>query len=293
MSPGDELYQAILARTSVRRYNSQPLDSQALAGVQAIISGVQPLVQGNQYHVLAGDVEPGEDMVALLGAYGRILSPPHYLVPYITGENHLVTDLGYCAEQIAVRLALAGIGSCYVGCISNEERVAARFGLPDGVRIGAMLVYGTPSGATLGRLVNRLTRTAAGATSKMAADRLFHADSFDQPAAPPAFLAPLIEAARRAPSAVNAQPWRFLWHREALYLFVTARNRRYGTAQQEYRLYDGGICMANISLAMEALGVAGAWTMLDPGQGGGIPEHPADLEPLARLDLGAPDLVEG
>jgi hypothetical protein len=77
-----------------------------------------------------------------------------------------------------------------------------------------------------------------------------------------------------------------LWRDGVLHLFVTARNRRYGDSQREYRLYDGGICMANISLALEALGMAGTWEVLGPEYSIGPPEQPDDLEPLARLVLG-------
>ena len=114
-------------------------------------------------------------------------------------------------------------------------------------------------------------------------ERLFFQDAFDNPAAPPAEISPLIEAARAAPSGVNAQPWRFLWRNGRLYLFVTRNNPKYMRAgSQEYGLHDGGICMANIMLAMEALGMAGRWVMFERMEPD-IPAHPADLHPLATL----------
>jgi nitroreductase len=284
-----QLYQAIMARTSVRRYDREPLTEEKLAAVRDIAAAVRPLVAENEFAVLAQDVQPGEDLVATFGGYGRIISPPHYLVPSITGDRHLLVDAGYRAQQIAVRLVLEEIGTCYVGCIRQDEQLTDRFGLPQGARIGAFLIYGTPSEALGGRLANRLIRSAAGANNKMAAERLFFVDSFDNPCSPPEDLASLIEAGRNAASAANAQPWRFLWQDGILHYFVTAQNRRYGESQSEYRFYDGGICMANVSLALEALGMVGMWQMVDGPQadpGDEIPEHPADLEPLARLVLG-------
>ena len=55
-------------------------------------------------------------------------------------------------------------------------------------------------------------------------------------------------------------------------------------ASADYRLYDGGICMSNVALALEALGWEGQWQMLD-GDEDDLPEHPPDLQPLAVLDL--------
>jgi nitroreductase len=283
----NSVYQAIVARRSVRRYEGTPLDPATLTLVREIIAGVKPLVPENHFDVLMKDVAPGEDLVSRLGGYGRLVTPPHYLVPYIVGERHPLTDLGHRVEQIAVRLAMLGIGTCYIGSLGREAAVRERFALPEGARIGAFLLFGRPSTALGGRTFNAAMRRMIGATNKLPAERIFFRETFDAPTTPPPDLAPLIEAARNAPSAVNAQPWRLLWRDGQLYLFVTRRNRRYGEAGgQLYRLYDGGICMGNVTLALEALGIAGHW-VLPEGDGAepDIPPHPVDLEPLARLIL--------
>jgi nitroreductase len=290
METKGDLYQAILTRRSVRRYEARRLDAETLAQAQEIASGVKPLVPGNRFEVLMRDVAPGEDLVQTMGGYGRLVSPPHYFVPYAVGERHVLTDLGYRVEQIVVRLTALGIGTCYVGSVGREEAVRALFELPDAARIGAFLSFGYPATGLGGRAVNAMARRAAGATNKLPVERIFFHEAFDQPATPPKELAPLVEAARLAPSAGNAQPWRLLWRdgtlppRGTLYLFVQ-RKGRYSTGELgAYRFYDGGICMGNMALALEALGMAGHWE-LPAGAEPGWPHHPADLEPLAKLVL--------
>jgi nitroreductase len=283
VTAGEELYQAILERRSVRRYDSEPLDPGTMDQVEEIISRVRPLIAENRFTALRREVTAGENLVASLGAYGRIVSPPHYLVPYIEGEGHQLADFGYRVEQIAVRMSALGLGSCFVGSLGREPQVRARFGLPEKARVAAFLIFGRPSRSLGGRTVNAAMRRATGATNKLPAERLFFDGDFDIPAAPPPELAPLMEAARSAPSAVDAQPWRFLWRDGQLHLFVKRRNRRYGGGiGQEYRLHDGGVCMANVSLALEALGRSGEWTLHDPAAKD-APPHPAHLEPLATL----------
>jgi nitroreductase len=280
MGTTNELYHAILARRSVRRYAAQTLSAETLAQVQAVLSRVVPLVSGNDFQVLERDVAEGEDLAQAMGGYGRFVSPPHYLVPYVIGENHPLVDLGYRVQQIAVRLAELGIGSCYIGSLDREDRVRERYLLPGDARIGAFLIYGYPATGMGGRSVNALIRRAVGATNKLAAERLFFAESFDHPISPPKELYPLVEAARHAASAHNAQPWRFLWRENALYLYVRRDDRVYGRgASAEYRFYDGGICMANVSLALEALAQAGQWQLLTGTQVRSTP----DLQPLAKL----------
>lgn len=281
----DELYQAILMRRSVRRYDRTPLDEPTLAQVRAIVAGVRPLVPGNQFHALLRELPPGADPVRELGGYGRIVNPPHYLVPYVVGERHALTDLGCRAEQIAVRLAAMGIGSCFIGCLGREEAVRARFGLPEGARIAALLTFGRPARGAGGRTVNSLMRAAVGASKKRPIPSIFFAETFDRPALPPQPIAPLIEAARHAPSAVNAQPWRFLWHGGQLHLFVKRHNLSYGQgASAQYNLHDGGLCMGNVLLALEALGMEGHWVLYESHERE-LPPHPARLMPLARLCL--------
>jgi nitroreductase len=280
-----DLYQAILARRSVRRYESEPLDESTLARVREAVSEAKPLIVGNRFEVRMQDVSPGEDLVSTLGAYGRIVTPPHYLVPTITGGQYLLEDLGYRVEQIAVRLTALGVGTCYVGSLGREAGIRAQFGLPGEARIGAFLVFGLPSTALGGRLFNNLLRTGARATNKLSVERIFFQDTFDSPSVPPAEIAPLVEAARHAPSAVNAQPWRFLWRGKSLYLFVKRSNLKYGVGPTtEYRVYDGGIGMANVALALEALGMEGQWRMVAEDEAG-LPDHPASLQPVAVLAL--------
>ena len=280
-----DLYDAILARRSVRRYERVPLDDTSLSRVREIVAEVKPLVPANQFHALLRDAPPGTDLNQELGGYGRIVNPPHYLVPYVLGNEHLLEDAGYRVEQIAVGLASMGIGSCFIGALRRDAEVRSQYDLPQGARIGAFLVFGRPSGGLGGRAANRLLRVVSGADRKLSTSEIFFEGTFDNPSVPPERVAPLIEAARHAPSAVNAQPWRFLWAQEQMHLFVTRNNRRYGRGPQEhYCFHDGGAAMANASLAMEALGLNGRWSMLE-GPEPNIPKHPPDLSPIATLIL--------
>jgi nitroreductase len=292
MNEINDLYQAILARQSTRRFARETLDGATLSRVRQIVAQVRPLVSETRFEVQFHDVAEGQNLVEALGGYGRIVSPPHYLLPYGTGDTHLLADLGYRVEQIAVRLTAMGVGSCYVGALGREDAVRAEFDLPAEARIGAFLVYGYPTERLGGRALNALLRRAVGAATKQAADQLFFEGSFAAPSAPPEEVAPLIEAARSAPSAVNAQPWRFLWRDGALYVFVRRHNPRYGPGHGEYRLYDDGICLGNVQLALEALDRPGHWTLLND-ETPDLPEHPAELEPLARLSLAEQMCQEG
>jgi nitroreductase len=285
MQTGIGLYDAIHARHSVRRFDRQPLDDHAVAQVRQIISAVKPLVPKNEFQANLVDVPPRTDLARSLGGYGRFVNPPHYLVPSVLGRQHPLVDAGFRVEQISVHLAALGIGSCFIGALNREEEVRTLYNLPEGARIGAFLVLGWPSQGLGGRATNRLLRMVSGATEKFPPRDIFFNESFDNPVTPPQPVAPLIEAARHAPSAVNAQPWRFLWVDAKLFLFVTRNNRRYGTGTgEQYCFHDAGAAMANVALAMEALALSGRWRMVENTKPN-VPKHPPALSPIATLIL--------
>lgn len=280
-----DLYQAILNRRSVRRYYKARLDLKMYEHVRALLDEAQPLVPGNRWEPRLRNVDSSEDLAVALGGYGRLVTPPHLLVPALVGEDHVLVDLGYRTEQIAVWLTQLGIGTCFLSVITREAAVRTRFGLLADSHVAAVLLLGRPGETWGDRTFNSLLSSLAGANNKLLAELLFYNGDWSSPSAPPERMAPLIEAARHAPSAYNAQPWRFLWVGERLYLYCHTHLPKYGNGPTTRLVYhDAGTCMANISLAMQAMGQSGQWTLLDAATPG-LPSHPPELEPIAKLTL--------
>ena len=277
------LYQAILNRRSIRRYDKTPLDKETLAQVDHITDQARPLVEDNRCRVMRRDVVDGEDLTVAIGGYGHVVSPPHYLVPYIVGDTRPLVDLGYRMEQMAVRLARIGIGSCFIGTLERESNLRVRFRLPREAHTAAILLFGRPVQNLGGRAVNAVIRRATGGANRLPLEEIFFDTDFDHPAKPPAKLKKIVQAARQAPSALNTQPWRILWRDGALYLYVRRDHPNYEKEDPRYRYVDGGNCMANITLALEAVNLAGDWERYAPTLR--FPKPPASLEPLAKLML--------
>jgi nitroreductase len=281
-----DLYQAIINRHSVRRFRNIPLSQSTLANVDEIISQTTPLIPKNRFVVMRRDVLGGEDLIAAMGGYGRILKPPHFLMSYIVGDQYPLVDLGYRMEQIAIKMVQLGVSICFVGSLGRESDIRIRFRLLRDARTAAFLIFGYPADTMTGRTVNAILRKKQGPNTKLTSDRIFYNETFEQPQSPPDYLAQLIEAGRLAPSANNAQPWRFLWYDQHLYLYVRKDNPRYGNKlpHQQYRFFDAGTCMGNITLAMKALGITGDWTLLFEEEPF-LPQKTKALHPLAKLKL--------
>jgi nitroreductase len=282
-----DLYQAILNRRSIRRYEDRVLDAASMTNVHQIIEAVEPLVAENTFHVLH---RPGmlidRDFIRSMGAYGIVVSPPHALAPYALASRFPLVDLGYRVEQIVIGLTRLGLGSCYIGTMGREQTVRERLDLPPSARCGALLVFGHPATSVGGKALNRFIRSVPRGDARLPEDQVFFDGSFDNPSVAPGDLKSLIVAGQSAPSAINTQPWIFLWRDDVLHLFVKRQNPKYGRGRsQDYRLYDGGICLANLSLAMRALEIEGRWLLPDDPDYA-IPPHPQSLEALAALRLG-------
>ena len=272
------LAQAIQLRRSVRRYDRRDVPPCDLERIEARIKALEGLPGEGAFSSSLRSITA--DDLAAVGPYGRLLNSPYSVVPCMLGGERPLVSLGYRMERLALDLTQMGLGSCFVGALGSETRCCQRFGLPEGARIGALLIFGYSSPAAVGSALNRLVRRAAGAERRLAPEQIYHEQFWDHPAAPPSDLASVVEAARLAPSAKNAQPWRLLQRGDALHLYVTRVNRRYGTGSSlEYRFFDGGICMANMSAALEAAGRGGRWLFDSADR----PPETEELEYLATL----------
>ena len=278
------LYQSLLQRRSIRRYNAKHLDQADLDKVNDSINAIHPFLSHINVNIQLLNTGQELDLVKLVGAYGHLVTPPHALLPTSPDEPFALVEQGYRMQQIVIHLYEQGIGSCYLGSLGRQSQIQSRFGLPNSNITGALLALGYPAQSSPGRTFNTLFRTAIGSNKRLPLEDIFFSGSFDNRTTPPEHLQPLIQAARFAPSAVNAQPWRFLLLDNTLYLFVTRKNKKYGISGQNYALFDGGICMANITLAMHALGINGRWQPLEETDADTL-ACPQNLKPLAKQTL--------
>jgi len=276
------LQQALLIRHSTRRFQKRALDKDLLSKFSDLVDSVEALVPQNRFSAPLIKWDDTLDAVKVLGGYGRIVTPPHILAPYVVGGIAPLTDLGYRVQQMVIHMTSMGIDTCYLGSIKRQKEVIEQLALPPEAHIGAFLAFGYAAKNPLGQSFNALFRSAASGNQRLPLEKLFFQQDFDHPGQPPSFLLPHIEAARWSPSAINAQPWRFLWRDGKLTIFVTRENPRYGDVDgQEYRLFDGGICLANLAISLRTAHLAFKWEFCEDDQGA----HPQNLQPLAILGV--------
>jgi nitroreductase len=274
-----DLYRALMERRSVRRYSKQPVEPAVLKSVSELVESLEPLSVTNQFRCQVRVIEDRSDVFAsAIGSYARIISAPCFIVPSISGELRLMEDVGYRLQQLVIGLERLGLGTCWVGALSNEGRVAQMFGIRNGWRIPAVIVFGYPDAGFIGRSVNRMVRGVVGAPARLAWNKFVFSERFGQPATVGTQTLYVLDALRNSPSAGNSRPWRVALRGDELYYCIDSSAGFYRRYRNDYPLLDAGIGMANIALALRSRGRPADWNL--------IAETPA-----WRADLGLPPSV--
>ncbi len=280
-------YSSIINRSSTRRYDKNPLSTEDINRLESIQDELNSLVPENIFHFQVHHFNGKFSPMGIMGGYGVILNPPHFILPTIIGDKHQLTDLGFRLEQVVLWLQENEIASCYVGALGREKKLIKQFHLPEGSRIGSLIVFGNPPHKGSEENTNHFIRKTAGGKKRKSVDSIYFTDDFNQPGIPPKWLLPIIEAGRFSPSAVNAQPWRFLFDGKSLFLYITRNNLKYGLGlHEEYCFFDGGIAMANILHAVHSQGLNGSWSMMDSAEET-YRNHkpPKNIQLLAKMDI--------
>lgn len=252
----------IFERKSIRQYRPDSIQADLLARIHEWACGAQGLDQSHHFFVDIHDYDPRDERSKAVGGFGRIMSPPHFLVPYIIGGKQALIDLGFRTQQIVLEMWRQGIGSCYIGCVHRQKRVKKALDLPPEAVIGAFIAFGVPDWNQPERLFRQISRLFTHSHRRKPLRDLFLDSGWQAVEAESSILRHLLEAGRYAPSAMNAQPWKFRIEdgRLAVFAKISDASRIYDL-KQDYPLHDAGICMANMSIAARAWGCEAEWDL--------------------------------
>lgn len=148
-------------------------------------------------------------------------------------------SVGYLGEAFILECTALGLGTCWLG-IYNKKAVAAALELQEGETLSCI----TPLGVAAEKYASR-PRKPLNKLTGLNQSQLQGLPEWQQYA---------LGCARRAPSATNAQPWRFVVEEENLRIVNTSSNYGFGKL-------DCGIAMLHMELGAAHGGVAGDWEM--------------------------------
>ena len=162
----------IRKRKSIRTYDPATLGDDTLKKVQAQIEAVNPLDPDIRFSIR---------IVSSVRGMSAVKSP-HYLIFGSEDKKGAYENIGFIGQQLDLFFSGSGLGSCWQGMAKSAERDESS--LPHVIA----MAFGTPA-EPLHREISEFKRKPLASISEGADERL--------------------EAARLAPSAVNAQNWFF------------------------------------------------------------------------------------
>lgn len=227
------LYDAIFTRRSVRSYKMEPVDASVLAEIPRVLAEIPPLFPN------IGTCVKIVDRVTKRERVGGLcnVAAPYYAALYSERKEHAELNAGYIMEYLSLYLESRGIGTCFLGMAAKKDVQEAA----EGRSFVILLAFGLPK--------------TEGVRKEYEACRLSLEELCAWKEEPKAWVCQVLEAARMAPSAMNAQPWRFAVYKNRLHVF--SRKPLEGKHSRLQAL-NFGIMLANVMITAEQV-----WVDLD------------------------------
>ena len=238
-------FDAIPVRLSRRRFSDRPIAPADIERLETFCAAFRPY---HPVHVRLIKDAPADVFSGLVGSYGRVDGAP-WIAAFV-GPADSDLEIGYTGEAFILEATRLGLDTCWIAGSFDKQRAAGLVELEGDQRVVAV----TPVGHALQRqpVGERLLRSGVRAASRRSAAELAPGigDGW------PAWAVAAVEAARRAPSGANRQPWRF--RLDSGSLVMSATDKLYWTAP-----IDFGIAMLHVELGAAREGVRGAWERLE------------------------------
>ena len=200
----------ISKRKSIRKYDLAPLDDSTLDKVRAQIEKVKPLYPDIRYSI--------EIVNKTKGMFN--VKAPHYLLFGSEERDGAYENIGFIGQQLDLFLSESGLGSCWLGASKPEAKESTA--LPFVICI------------SFGKSAEPLHRELSEFKRKPLIEIIEGSDE-------------RLEAARLAPSAMNAQNWYFTAENGKIHCYRKKSNPLLGFIYDKLHCIDMGIALCHIA----------------------------------------------
>ncbi|MBR0378247.1 MAG: nitroreductase family protein [Lachnospiraceae bacterium] len=222
------LYEAISLRKSHRNFLMEEIEPETLAEIGAFYEEAPSLFPGIKTEIGITDNTDGKH--APKGFFG--VKAPYYLTMYSEKKDRYMMNAGCICEQLSLYMLTLGLGSCFLGSVSYKKDARTR----GDMEFVIVIAFGKVNGP--------LTRRAA------EAKRLSMQELCSIREEPKHWTQSILEVARLAPSAYNAQPWRFVATGSRIHFFSKKKDFTHPGKWDEF---DFGCLFAHVLIAADEL----------------------------------------
>ena len=254
--PFSRWHPAIEKRRSRRYFDPNlPLAPETLTALDKVCNQFVPFP-----HARSRLVTESADSVfkGIIGSYGRIRNASAFIAFIGNMSDPLVQEeVGYTGEGIILEATALGLSTCWVGGFFRAEIAASLAEVSHGERVLAItpVGYAQQSESWEERLMTGFARSH----NRVAISKLARGLPREKW---PDWVNPSLEAARRAPSAANRQPWGFDVQADGITVFVRTAGPEFNVSKR----LDCGIAMLHLEVAALDSGCKGKWEFLPSPQ---------------------------
>ena len=250
-----DILAAIHQRASIRSYADRPVDQAHVERLLDFARGADHLTDTpTRMQLISGADRVKDVLTFMIGSYGLVQNAPYLLVGILPKESDGARiDLGYGLEQVVLEATRLGLGTCWITGSYDAEKAGDAVELESGEVAAAVCALGHPSEEGYGQFHTKIIRRLAGGHRRKPLTDIVFSERWGQSWSPeqadPALVS-ILKHARLAPSAHNAQPWRFIVEADRITLSVV-----------KPMFIDAGIVMSHITLATPAATREGEWQL--------------------------------
>jgi nitroreductase len=214
-----DFYKAIFTRKSIRKYTSEPLESETLQSVKMFIDQLAPLYAGIKTEIVILSANEVKTLFPM--------NAPHYIAFYSETSDGYLQNAGFMLQQMDLFFSANGIGSCWLGLSSPKKESARRNCLEFIIAMA------------FGNAAEPLCRTSISEFNRKSMSEISSVSGADE----------LLEAARVSPSASNTQPWYFSGSDGTIVISRRIPNGLKAMLYKKYNRIDMGIALCHLQIA--------------------------------------------
>ncbi len=258
--------EAIKVRRSIRNYDKRPIEDLLLIKIQDLLNNPAKGPFGNKPRfVLIEKPAAREQSRVRLGTYGFITHAAYFIGGCVEKYEFSEVDYGYSLERIIIELTRLELGTCWVGGTFKRKDYQTLLSTTETEVIPCISPVGYK--AEKKSLRERLGLVLTDGSIRNEFSSMFFTNDIHNPLQfnPADKYHQALECVRRAPSAVNKQPWRVIKVANH-YHFYIVRDKMVGkTKAIDLQKVDLGIALAHFKLALEEQFIDGKWHISNPG----------------------------
>ena len=219
-----DLFPTIFQRKSIRKYDLDSLDEDALTEIRDHLQTLKPLHKDIkiEFKILPPDV-----------VNRRVQKPaPHYIAVFSEVKGGHLSNVGFMLQQMDLFFSANGLGSCWAGIptLTKEGLASSR------LKFIILMLFGKPQ--------ETLHRTNTSQFKRKSLQEISDIKGADD----------LLETARLAPSARNAQEWFFTGDEHLIHVYYRKPSFIPGLLIKKYPPMDAGISLYHLKLGAEHFG---------------------------------------